>query len=75
MACGVSLKRKAQIRRVRLFVPCYLAAVITEVFSELLAAFGNRSTKLTNPSLRPAGICPCLVSFTLCVVSAHGGKV
>jgi len=76
MACGVSLKRKAQIRRVRLFVPCHLAAVITEVFSELLAAFGDRSTKLANPSLRPAQVCPSLVSFTLCgVVIAHGGKV
>jgi hypothetical protein len=61
---------------VRLFVPCYFAAVITEVFSELLAAFGDRSTKLANPSFRPAQVCPCFVSFTLCgVVSAHGGKV
>jgi hypothetical protein len=55
-----------QSRRVRLFVPCYFAAVITEVFSELLAAFGDRSTKLANPSFRPAQVYPFFVSFTLC---------
>jgi hypothetical protein len=56
---------------VRLFVPNDLAAVVTEIIGESLAAFGYRTAYTTNPSLRYAKVSPRLILLAFVVVGAH----
>jgi hypothetical protein len=59
------------IRVVRLLVPNDLAAVITEIIGESLAAFWYRTAHSTDPPLRSAKVGPRLILLAFGVVGAH----
>lgn len=59
---------------VKLFVPNDLAAVVTEIVRESLAAFGDRAAHSTGPPFRSAKVSPRLILFALGVVGAHNGR-
>jgi hypothetical protein len=58
-------------RVVRLLVPNDLAAIITEIVRESLAAFGHRTAHPTDPPLRSAKVSPRLILLAFGVVGTH----
>ena len=55
----------------KLLVPNDLAAIVTEIIGELLAAFGYRTAHSTDPPFRSAKVSPRLILFAFGVVGAH----
>ena len=55
----------------RLLVPNDLAAVVTEIVVESLAAFGYGAAHSTDPTLRSAKVSPSLILLAFGVVGAH----